>query len=368
MTFADLFDRPSGSYLLSHSVGLPLRSARDELGRDYFDVWRADPESAWPTWLGIIDEFRAALGGLLGGEAGSFCPQANVSSGFTKVLQAIRPDGLRPVVLLTEDAFPSLGYVCEHAGYEVRYIPSSADVLDPDVWNEWLCRDVDVVLITHVHSNTGELIPVADVAACARQHDVISVVDVAQSVGVIPIDVEKWAADFIIGSCVKWLCGGPGAGWMWVNPIVFDRCAPTDVGWFSHADPFEFDIHQFRYADDALRFWGGTPSVLPFAVARRSIEALVEIGVDRIRRHNVELADRLIEQCGALVVSPSVVAQRSGTVVVDAGSRTDEVIAALAAAQVRVDARSTGLRISPHIYNSVADVDRAAEVIAAIVA
>lgn len=368
MTIAGLFDQPSGSYLLSHSVGLPLRSARDDLDRDYFDVWRTDAEAAWPTWLGIIDDFRAALGGLLGGASSSFCPQANVSSGLTKILEAIRPEGRRPVVVLTEDAFPSLGYVCEHAGYEVRYIPSSADVLDPDVWSESLRRDVDVVLITHVHSNTGELIPVAEVAARARHHDVVSVVDVAQSVGVIPIDLVEWGVDFVVGSCVKWLCGGPGAGWLWVNPNMLDSCRPADVGWFSHADPFEFDIHRFRYADDALRFWGGTPSVLPFAVARRSIETISEIGVGQIRRHNVELVDRLRERCGALVVSPSLVDHRSGTAVVDVGSRTDEVVAALGAARIRVDARSTGLRLSPHIYNTVGDIDRAADVISDVIA
>ncbi len=372
---AGRFDLPVGSYLLSHSVGLPLGSVIDDLGRDYFDVWRSNPEAAWPAWLGVIDDFRGALAGLLGGDAASLCPQSNVSSGFTKILQAIRPDDRTPVVLLAEDAFPSLGYVCEHAGYEVRYIPASADVLDLEVWNEHLGGgaagpvdgdidgEVDVVLITHVHSNTGQLIPVADVAAVARRHGVTTVVDVAQSVGVIPIDVVDWSVDFVVGSCVKWLCGGPGAGWMWVNPSVLDGCSPTDVGWFSHDDPFEFDIHRFRYADDALRFWGGTPTVLPFAVARRSIEVMAEVGAAEIRRHNVELANRLIDACDALVVSPRDVAHRSGTVVVDPGARAAAVVTALAASGVKVDVRATGVRISPHVYNTADDIDRAIQAI-----
>lgn len=364
-TVAERFDRPEGSYLLSHSVGLPLRSAVDDLGRDYFDVWRTDPASAWPAWLDVIDEFRNALANLLGGSAGSFCPQSNVSSGFTKILQALRPADRTPVVVLTEDAFPSLGYVCAHAGYEVRYIPSNVNVLDLDVWNEYLSDGVDVVLITHVHSNTGQLIPVAGVTALARQHEVSAVVDVAQSVGVIPFDLTEWSADFVVGSCVKWLCGGPGAGWMWVDPDVLDRCRPTDVGWFSHDDPFEFDIHEFRYADDALRFWGGTPSVLPFAVARRSIDVFAELGVAEVRRHNIALADRLIDACGPMLVSPLDVAQRSGTVVVDPGIESDRVMAALAAARVQVDARASGLRISPHVYNTADDIDRAVRAIVA---
>lgn len=363
MNASERFASPDGTYLLSHSVGLPLAAAHEQLGADCFDTWTTDPENAWPTWLGVIDDFRAALAGLLGGEAASYCPQSNVSSGFTKILQAVRPAGRTPVVLLTEEAFPSLGFVCEHAGYEVRWIPSGVDVTEVAVWSEYVSDDVDVVLITQVHSNTGQLVPVADVAALARRHDVLSVVDVAQSVGVIPIDVVDWGADFLVGSCVKWLCGGPGAGWLWVAPDVLDRCAPTDVGWFSHADPFEFDIHRFRYADDALRFWGGTPSVLPFAVARRSIEAIADIGVEAIRAHNLELTDHLIERCRDMVVSPLQVERRSGTVVVDPDGRVDEMLAALRADGVRVDARATGLRISPHVYNSVADVERAAAIL-----
>jgi kynureninase len=360
---ADLFASPPGTYLLSHSVGLPLAGAQEQLGTDYFDTWATDPEAAWPTWLQLIDEFRGALAGLLGGDAASYCPQQNVSSGFTKILQAVRLAGRTPVVLLTEEAFPSLGFVCEHAGYEVRYIPSNVDVTDVSAWAGHVRDDVDVVLITQVHSNTGQLVPVVDVAALARQRGALSVVDVAQSVGVIPIDVDEWRADFLVGSCVKWLCGGPGAGWMWVAPDVLDRCAPTDVGWFSHADPFEFDIHRFRYADDALRFWGGTPSVLPFAVARRSIDAIAGIGVDTIRSHNLELTDRLIERCGSMVVSPLDADRRSGTVVVDPDTPIEDALAALRASGVRVDARSTGLRISPHVYNSADDIERAAAIL-----
>lgn len=344
---------PDGTYLLSHSVGLPpLRTVRRSVD-GYLRAWDDHGGGAWPTWLETIETFRATLAGLLAATPTSICPQPNVSAGVTKILQAIRPDGRRPSILLSELAFPSLGYVCRHADYDVRWIPADQPATDPATWAEHLVDDVDVVLVTHVHSNTGELIPAGAITELATARKITSIVDVAQSVGVVPIDVGAWGADFVVGSCVKWLCGGPGAGWMWVRPDVIDRCEPVDVGWFSHEDPFEFDIHDFRYARDALRFWGGTPTVLPFAVAQASIEVIDTIGVDAVRAHNLHLGRQLIDALGDRIVSPTDDQTRSGTVIV-AGDPS--LVTSLGDAGIAVDHRARGIRVSPHVYNDEADI------------
>jgi kynureninase len=357
------FVRPAGTYLLSHSIGLsPSETAQHAL-EAHLGVWDHDPAGAWTHWLAEIEGFRSALAALLGHEAAWFCPQVNVSSGLTKVLQALRPSGS---IVMTEEAFPSLGFVIGALGAHAVFVERDADVFDLDVWAERFdtADPVGAVLITHVHSNTGELLPVADIARLARERGILTIVDVAQSAGVIPIDLRAWDVDVVLGSCVKWLCGGPGAGWMWVRPDVCERSAPTDVGWFSHEDPFEFDIHSFRPASDASRFWGGTPSVLPFAIARRSIELIDAIGVRAIRAHNVALTSRLIDALHPdLVVNPTQADRRSATVVIDAGRQTDEVVDALVAAEVHVDRRPTGIRVSPHVYNAASDIDTVVRVI-----
>ena len=186
----------------------------------------------------------------------------------------------------------------------------------------------------------------------------MTVVDVAQSAGVVPIDVNVWNADFVVGSCVKFLCGGPGAGFLWVNDRVLTECQPTDVGWFSHADPFEFDIHHFRYADSALRFWGGTPAVLPYTVAANSLETINQIGIERIRAHSLELTQAIIDKVPRkYLFSPSRASRRGGTVVLDFGERQSAVTDALAAAGVHFDSRHTGMRLSPHIYTSRDEIE-----------
>lgn len=359
-TAAERFHRPDGIYLSSHSVGLLPVDAASRVDGDHLEVWRRRPQEAWDHWLAEIDAFRMALAVLFDHDQSCFCPQPNVSGALTKILWSLPRDSGRTQIVLSEEAFPSVGFVCAAAGergYEVDFVPSTVDARDPDVWAARLDARTAAVVVTHVHSNTGELLPVDRITAVAKEREVVSVVDVAQSAGVVPVDLRRWDADFVVGSCVKWLCGGPGAGYLWVRPEMIERCRPIDVGWFSHGEPFEFDIHHFRFADDARRFWGGTPSVLPATLARHSIELLTELGIEAVREHNTALTARLIAGLpDTAIVGPRDAAARGGTVVVD-GGRAEELERRLVDASIHVDRRATGVRISPHVYNTAADID-----------
>ena len=264
-------------YLLNHSAGLPPLDASASLAQRLFDPWNARDDGVWNAWLAEIEDFRLQLAAVVGHEAASICPQPSVSAALSSILGALPRRGERRRLLLAERAFPSLGFVFAMAarqGFEIEMIPRGEDTLDPAVWAARLDERVHCVLFTHVHSNTSECHDIRALCKLANACGAISIVDVAQSIGVRRVDAAGWGADFLIGSCLKWLCGGSGAGFLWVAPARIDDCEPADVGWFSHADPFEFDIHHFRYAPDALRFWGGTPSVTPALVASHSIAAL----------------------------------------------------------------------------------------------
>lgn len=354
------FIQYDGTYLLSHSIGLPVRGD-DLAARSVLDAWQHDPVGAWPHWLATIDAFCASIASLVGTTPDLVCPQPNVTSGLTKILGSLDREQLR--ILLAEDAFPSIGFACrQHGDHDVRMLRREENASDPATWEHHLRDGVDVVVITHVHSNTGELIPVDLVAAAAHRAGATVVVDVAQSAGIIPIDLADWSVDFVIGSCVKWLSGGPGAGWLWAAPNAIERAEPRDVGWFSHEDPFEFDIEDFRYAPDARRFWGGTPSVLPFAVARHAIDAIVEIGVAAIRAANQAHLDHLVDRLGERVASPHDPGRRGGTCIVSGGP---ELVDRLASERIAVDHRRRGIRLSPHVYTTSDDIDRLAERITA---
>jgi len=360
------FHLGASTYLLNHSVGRPLKSAEAAFQRSYFAPWQDEAEGIWPQWLGCIEQFRAALGQLFNVPGARFCPQSNLSSGLTKLVMAL-PQFTSGRVLMSELDFPTIGYVLAQAlprGREqIQFIPAGLDVSDANVWADHMTSDTAMVFLSHAYSNTGVQAPLAEVVALAKSRGVMTLLDVAQSAGVLPLDLARLAPDFVLGSTVKWLCGGPGAGYLYIDPERLSQCQPKDVGWFSHANPFAMDIHDFQYHPGTERFWGGTPSVAPYAIAEHSIAQLVGHGIGTIREHNLRLQQQLIEALGERVVSPLEPARRSGTVILNLGSQQARLAPALNAAGIAVDERAQGVRVSPHLYNSDDDIRRVIEVV-----
>ena len=364
MDARELFEVPEGIYLLNHSVGALPRAARGAVER-HFEAWKSDGGDAWGAWLGQIEGFRGALATLFGGKAAEYCPQPGVTAGVVKLLHSVSPRPGRGRILLSRLDFPSVGFAIQ----QLRRRGWTVDFLEPDArgffplerWDAALTPETDWVLITHSIYGNSWLNPVAEIAALARARGVFTIVDIAQSAGVVPIRIEDWNPDAVTGSCVKWLCGGPGAGFLWTNPARVSEFAPEDVGWFSHENPFEFRIDDFRYAPDGRRFWGGTPSVLAYAVASESIKQLTALGIDAIRRHNQALTSQLLsfaDSHGIPSPAPRDPAQRGGTAVL-ALPDPPGAVARLRAAGVRVDSRpGFGVRFSPHIFNTAAEIER----------
>lgn len=312
----------------------------------------------WGQWLKVIDSFTANLAKLLNSKAALFCPQVNLSSGLTKLVMSHAKLAHQPKVLMSEIDFPSMGFVLQQAvNADIRFIPNDKDITDINVWQQYMSTDLDLVFISHAYSNTGQLAPVKQVVEIAQQLQVLSIIDVAQSAGVIPLDLTDVNPDFLIGSSVKWLCGGPGAAYLWLSEKELPNCQPKDVGWFSHENPFEFDIHHFKSSQSAMKFWGGTPSIAPYAFAAHSIGYVATMGVDKVNQHNRKLQALLIEAFPTEMVSPLEEAKRSGTVILNFDDN-HAVLKKLEANAIAVDARSAGLRISPHIYNDEADIDK----------
>jgi len=181
-------------------------------------------------------------------------------------------------------------------------------------------------------------------------------VDAAQSAGIIPIHIPDWEADAVFGSCIKWLCGGPGAGWMWVKGNSLPDLMPITAGWFSHANPFEFDIRNFEFSETAKKFWDGTPSIAPYAMALGGIEAVLDIGVETIRARNLELLE---------IARPGFnFTHNGGTICYNAGSQADRIENALKRVKAKFDRRGNSLRLSLHITNTVADGELIRDILA----
>jgi len=358
------FNKPAHPYFLSHSVGLLPATAEAGLVRDFFNPWAAGTADLWPQWLDRIEAWKRALAPVIRGGAGDICPQTNISSALTKILFALPEKKGRTKIVLTEDDFPTAGFVVDQGrrlGLEPVFIRGGAHLADPDAWGAAFADDVRLVHVTHVFSNRGVKAPVAEIVRRAKANGATVIVDVAQSAGAVPVEATRWGADFIVGTSIKYLCGGPGAAFMWINPEHVRDYAPADVGWFSHEDPFEFDIRRFAYAPGANRFWGGTPSVAPYAIARAGAEAISAAGVDAITAHSQSLVDRLIVRLPAEAVLSHAVRGERGSALVVRPRNFAMARAALKEEAVAHDERMGGLRFSVHLYTEPSEIDRLAQ-------
>jgi len=187
------------------------------------------------------------------------------------------------------------------------------------------------------------------------------VLDCYQSAGIVPLDVTALGVDFAVGGSVKWLCGGPGAGYLYCRPALRDRLEPALTGWMAHEHPFAFEKGPQKYAHDATRLLHGSPAVPALYAARSGYELILQAGVDNIRRKSVAQTQRFLQRvadAGLTSKSPKDPARRGGSVTVQVPQGA-AVVAALAERDILVDCRpDVGLRVSPHYYNTDEELDR----------
>ena len=352
------------NYFLSHSVGLPFAGMETHFAENYFAHWHQENEP-WPKWIEGIDNFRQQIANLINADINDLCPQSNLSSGLTKFIYSLpSPASNKNVILCSAEDFPSMAFVLQKAqslGYQLQFIPENTNLQILDNWQQHLSANTAICLVTHVQSNNGQQLPVKDIVALCRAKDIISIVDVAQSIGLLEVDSQLWNADLILGSCVKWLCGGPGASFLWINPLIINKCEPVDVGWFSHANPFEFNPYHFDYANTALKFWGGTPSVAAYIHASFAVSKVNEIGVAKMRDINYcllqQIHNTVSEVNASYIQSPINKSECSGTAILHFGQQQANLVKHLTTANIAFDQRQQGVRLSPHYYTTQQEMD-----------
>jgi kynureninase len=338
------------TYLIGHSLGAMPAAAEERLA-EYARTWRERGVRAWGEgWWEMPMTVGDQIGRIIGAPAGSTVMHQNVAIAEAIVVSCFRPvDRGRNRVVYEEENFPSVRYL-----YQAQ--PDLEVVVAPD--DKGIVEAIDertlLVPTSHVLFKSAEIQDVE--AIVQRAHDVGAhvVLDAYQSAGVIPVDVTALNVDFAVGGSVKWLCGGPGNGWLYVRPDLAERLEPTLVGWQSHARPFGFEP-ELEYAEGSARFLTGTPNVPALYAATAGYDLIEEIGVERIRENSVrqtQLLIDLLDAAGLDVGSPRDPSRRGGTITV----RTPEFEAVhkeLAERQIICDFRpEAGLRLGPHYYNT----------------
>jgi kynureninase len=357
------FDVPD-NYFLSHSVGCLPHTVRDALNQSYLGPWQSGTN--WSAWMPIVEQFRAGIASLLNVKATAICPQTNISSGLTKIIHALPRDPMRNVIVLSEQDFPTIGFVmtmAQRAGYHAQFIDGNPT--DLAVWQSAIDERTAIVHVTHALSDSSHLLPVADICAAAKTEGAISIVDIAQSFCATPTPVKAWDPDFVLGTGVKFLCAGPGACFLYAKPSRWEDCEPVDVGWFSHENPFEMDIMNFRFANDAMRFFGGTPSPAPLVCANAAIALWQSLDQAAAHAKIQSHLDHLMNAVPASWrVSPADRGIRGATFVVKPDNR-EALAQSLTDQGILHDQRKTGFRFSVHAYTPDRDVAKLADTLRA---
>jgi kynureninase len=338
------------TYLINHSLGAMPAAAEGRVA-DYARVWKERGIRAWAEgWWELPLTVGDQIGRIIGAPPGSTVMHQNVAVAEAIVVSCFRPvDPHRNRVVYEEGNFPSVRYLYQaQPDLEVVVVPDDRAIL------EAIDERTLLVPITHVLFKTAEIQDVEAIVRRAHEFGAHVVLDAYQSAGIVPLDVAALNVDFAVGGSVKWLCGGPGNGWLYVRPDLAAVLEPTFMGWQAHARPFSFEP-ELEYAEGAARFLTGTPNVPALYAATAGYDLIEEIGVDRIREssvHQTQLLIDLADEAGFEVGSPRDQARRGGTVTI----RTPEFEAVhkeLAARQILCDFRpDAGLRLGPHYYNT----------------
>ena len=361
------------TYLISNSLGAMPRGVFGKL-EEFADTWAARGVRAWSdSWWDLPIAAGDTIAPLIGARPGEVSMHANISLLQAILISCFDFRKKRNRIVLTDLEFPSVLYVYERfarqQGARVEIIRSEDGISIP---TEKLLGAIDgrtmLAPISHVFFRSAYIQDVRAIVEKAHACGATVILDAYHSVGIIPVDVRKLGVDVLVGGVLKWLCGGPGAAFLWIRPSLRRKLQPGITGWFAHRNPFAFET-SMKYTDGAARFLNGTPSIPALAAAQVGSGIISKIGIDKIRQKSIRQTALLIDESegrGFTIRSPREPGRRAGTVTVDV-PHGYQVSQELIRRNIIVDYREgSGIRLAPHFYNSDQELHFAIEQIEAI--
>ncbi|HEV8102224.1 MAG TPA: aminotransferase class V-fold PLP-dependent enzyme [Gaiellaceae bacterium] len=341
----------STTYLINHSLGAMPAEAERRL-EQFAREWKTRGARAWGEgWWESAVRVGDLVGSIVGAPPGSTVMHQNVTVAEAIVLSCFDLKPPRNRIVFEEGLFPSVRYV------QQAWSRFGAEIVvceDADAVIEAIDERTLLVPVSHVLYKTAEIQPVERIVERARAAGAFVCLDAYQSAGAVPLDVTRLGIEFCVGGSVKWLCGGPGAGWLYVRPDIAEQLSPAFAGWHGHARPFSFEP-EMTPGPGAARFLTGTPNVAANYAASAGYEIIGEIGVDRIRANSMRqtaLLVELVDAAGFELTSPRDPAIRGGSVVFRVPD-FQAVHAELAAREIICDYRpDAGLRFGPHFFTT----------------
>lgn len=344
-------------YMISHSLGAMPQRTRNCLN-EYADLWSTRSIRAWEEgWWTMPVSVGDLIGRIIGAGPGEVVMQPNVSVAQWIIHSCLDWSEPRNKLVSEDLNFPTNIYIfheLERKGARLVKVASEDGITAPlEKMLDAIDEQTLLVSVSHVIYRSSAIQDLGAIVRKAHAVGAMVVGDLYQSAGTVPVDVKALDLDFAVGGSVKWLCGGPGAGYLYVRPDHVAKLRPQLTGWMAHRESFGFEHGPIHYADDMFRFLHGTPAIPALYAAKSGYEIVLEAGVERIREKSMQQTQRLVElaqEAGYRIRSPLMAQDRGGAVILDLPG-AEAVTRELLRRDVLVDYRpGAGMRVAPHFY------------------
>ncbi|MGH8874906.1 MAG: aminotransferase class V-fold PLP-dependent enzyme [Acidimicrobiia bacterium] len=349
------------TYLNSCSQGA-LSVEVAEAYRQYLRDWD-EQGSPWELWVELSEAARREFAGLVGADPDQVAVATSASAAVSSVASALDFTGKRNRVVISDFEFPTIAQIWhaqEQRGAQVVHVPATGSMIDPGHFEEAIDERTRLVSITHVCFRNGSMLDVPAITEIAHRHGVPVLVDSYQTLGSMPVDVGELGVDLLVGGVLKYLLASAGLAFLYVRKDLIEELVPTAMGWFSQADIFAMDIQANTPSLTARRFESGTPPVPSIYAGLAGMRLIRSIGLGPVEERIRELTTAIKEgaqERGFRLASPAEPA-RHGALITLRSHDAPSLVKRLAGEGIVISSRDDNLRISPHLYNDLGDVDR----------
>ncbi len=328
----------------------------------YLRDWE-EQGSPWELWVEKLEATRHAFAGLINALPDEVAVTGSVSHGVSALASALDFSSGRHKVVVSDFEFPTIGqnwHAQEGRGVKVVHVPNAGNSVPLERFADAIDEQTKLVAITHVCYRNGVMLDVEAIVELAHRKGALVLLDAYQSLGTLPIDVKALGVDFLVGGTLKYLLASSGQAYLYVRKELLPTLDPTAVGWFTQANIFAMDNSAHTPAPNARKFEAGSPPVPNLYATLAGIKVVQQVGPANIRCEVLTLTNAIKEGAmrrGWNLVSP-VDPNRHGALVTLRSHKVDLLVKWLAGDNIIVSSRDDNLRISPHFYNNMHDVNR----------
>ena len=327
--------------------------------RQFMNDWQ-ELGSPWELWVTKSEGVRAQFAALINAAPDEVAVVTSASAGVNALASALDFSGQRNKVIVDDYAFPTTAQIWhaqEPRGAEVVHLREQGSFIPTAAWEAAIDEQTLLVNLTHVCYRHGGVPDVAAIVEIAHRKGALVLLDSFQAAGTMPINVKASGVDFLVSGALKYLCASAGIAWLYASQGLINSLTPTDSGWFAQADIFAMDIYGNDPSPTARRFESGTPPVVNVYAAEAGLKLIEQVGIhaiDQQRRELTEAIKSLAKLHGFTVATPA----RHGAMIAIRAHDVEKLVGLLAADDIIVSSRDGNLRISPHFYNTLDDIER----------